>query len=245
MAKDDDRSLCFFAGPSRPIDIASSRGDWYPPASTGDLRRALSRGYRQIVLADTLFLDAVPTHGEIRDVMRKGATVYGCSSAGALRAIELRSEGMLGRGWVYRLYRHKLLNDDGELACVLDDNYSAMCPSLLDIRYALGAFVAMGQCASRTASAFSEIKSVYFMRRTLEVVAAVLRKYLGENAQAVVERLEKKENLLKSLDLTRLAQALSSPARKESVPKAELSAIMHGLRLDWPQPRNLGAPWPP
>ena len=53
-----------FAGPSRPATIGTVETDWAPPASAGELRAAARDGFRTLVLADTLFLDAPPSHRE-------------------------------------------------------------------------------------------------------------------------------------------------------------------------------------
>jgi len=76
--------MAIFAGPSRSPDLILGTAQVFPPARAGDLSDAVDSGFGHIVLSDTLFLDAPPNHREIMEVMRRGATMYGCSSAGAL-----------------------------------------------------------------------------------------------------------------------------------------------------------------
>jgi hypothetical protein len=183
------------------------------------------------VLADTLFLDAPPPHSEIRRVLDNGIKVFGCASAGALRAIELERHGMRGIGWIYHLFRMKLLNDDGELASVLDADFRVTAPPLVQIRYCLGHLVAAGWPPASAGAAFREIRSLYFMRRTAEAVAAVINAHCPESVSP--QLLSTPDKHIKAIDLMmclrRVGLALPSPA---GAPTIDLRALKAAVALE-------------
>jgi hypothetical protein len=178
-----------FVGPSKDPDVDFGVVHAFPPAAAGTLIRAADEGFTHLVLSDTLFFDAPPTHQEILAVLARGVNVFGCCSAGALRAIELAGHGMAGCGIVHGLYQAGHLIDDAEVACVLDDQYRAVTPTLLDVRYYLGYALASGFPLAAVTAAFNSIRSVYFMKRDYDTVHRLL-----------VEHLSGEERLLKRVD---------------------------------------------
>jgi hypothetical protein len=193
--------MAIFAGPSRSPSLDPGGARIFPPARSGDIGAAAGNGFSHIVLADTLFLDVPPNHREIMAVIGSGATVFGCGSAGALRAIELGGEGMLGRGVIHELYQTRRLLDDSELACVIGDNYLAITPPLIDIRYYLGYRLALGDPLQRVARAFDALNSIYYMRRDYGVVCRVIAEQLGADNRRICRSIEDPAFRLKSIDL--------------------------------------------
>lgn len=230
-AHDSLDAMAIFAGPSRSPDLILGTAQVFPPARAGDLSDAVDSGFGHIVLSDTLFLDAPPNHREIMEVMRRGATMYGCSSAGALRAIELTSYGMIGHGIVHEIYRDRRLSDDGELACVVDDSYQAVTPSLLEIRYYLGYLSASGLSAEAVARTFGALSSVYYMNRNYDVVRRAIAEHLCSSGLRVARGIEDPAFRIKSIDLENcLADialsigAHSAPFRRTEINAAWLNA---------------------
>src|SRR5262249_38218406 len=88
-----------FAGPSLPRReiLRLFPADLRPPAARGDVWRAMLDSPRVIVLIDGVF-ESQPSvwHREILEALAAGITVFGASSMGALRAVELASDGMIG-----------------------------------------------------------------------------------------------------------------------------------------------------
>jgi hypothetical protein len=193
--------MAIFAGPSRSPHLVLGTAQCFPPARAGDLSDAADRGFSRIVLADTLFLDAPPNHHEIIAVMRRGITMHGCSSAGALRAVELMNYGMIGHGVVYDLYKARRLLDDGELACVLDDGHRAVTPSLLEIRYYLGHLLALGYSPQAVARTFGALSSVYYMKRDYDAVRDVVAEHLCRDGSLPPKNIEDSAFRIKSIDL--------------------------------------------
>ena len=217
-----------FAGPSRPATMDGVT--CLPPASAGDLLRVADAGARTIVLADTLFMDAPPPHSEIRLVLNRGVKIFGCASAGALRAIEMHQYGMRGVGWIYHLYRLRLLTDDGELASVLDSDYRAVTPPLVQIRYYLGQMVTSGWPLFRAAEVFSQIRSIYFMRRTPEAVAALINDC--SSASVTPDSLLAPDKHIKSIDLLMCLSRLGAfRYSRVGKPKIDLSWLKVAVTL--------------
>ena len=53
-------------------------------------------------------------------VINKNFKVYGASSIGALRAVELEKFGMKGIGKIFELFKKNLINSDDEIAVTFD-----------------------------------------------------------------------------------------------------------------------------
>src|SRR5215203_3619534 len=87
-----------FSGPSLPKSLVQSVPglEWHPPVRQGDLYRAALSRPAVIGVVDGYF-ETTPTvwHKEILWAMGKGTHVYGASSIGALRAVELAPFGMI------------------------------------------------------------------------------------------------------------------------------------------------------
>jgi hypothetical protein len=226
-----------FAGPSRLANLPIPEIDWAPPARAGDLRAAAQKGFRTLVLADTLFWDAPPSHREILDVIGSGIEVVGCASAGALRAVELESQGMIGAGIVFELYRDGHLTDDAEIACVLDADYRAIAPSLLDVRVILGRLaIAMGDARGPRA-AFGAIAELNFLRRYRAALGRIAAVSLDAASWRLFDVwLDEPLCAFKARDLDHVARALVSserigPALVEPLPAAQRAWLASGLRL--------------
>ncbi len=108
-----------FVGPSLPDarGIASSDIEIRPPASQGDVMRAVGDGATAIGLIDGLFEFVAPVwHKELLFALSRDIAVLGAASMGALRAAECLPYGMGGVGQIYDDYRCGRRVDDGDVA---------------------------------------------------------------------------------------------------------------------------------
>lgn len=114
-------SVVVFLGPTLEHHVAQQilPATYLPPVSLGDVYTAARRRPWAIAIVDGYF-DRVPAvwHKEILWAMARGVHVYGASSMGALRAVELEAFGMVGVGRVFEAYRDGTLEDDDEVALV-------------------------------------------------------------------------------------------------------------------------------
>ena len=134
--------IAVFLGPSLDIDTARSilpDAVYLPPASRGDIEKAVSNGFEIICLIDGVFFEQCSVgHREILGALRQGVKVFGASSMGALRASEMQSFGMVGIGEVYSLYGKKILESDDEVAIVCDPfSNRPLSEALVNIRATL------------------------------------------------------------------------------------------------------------
>lgn len=131
--------LIVFLGPSLGVKAAREivRADFWPPARQGDVFRALVKRPRAIALIDGVFEGAPSVwHHELRAAIAAGVTVFGASSMGALRAVELRDEGMIGIGKIFEGYAGGSLTDDGDVALLHADKshgFKAMTLPLVNV----------------------------------------------------------------------------------------------------------------
>ncbi len=161
-----------FVGPSCARELVGQylSADFFPPASRGDLASAVRRGYDGFVLIDGYMVTRYsPSPQEVFDVLATGAPVFGASSVGALRAVELRAFGMVGVGWVYRGYLSGRLDRDDDLVSTIDPDQGdrAMSIPLVRIRYAVAMLQAKGRVSQRAgAQLIDALGADYFPRRS-------------------------------------------------------------------------------
>jgi hypothetical protein len=166
-----------FAGTSISFDEARDilDVDYLPPVRRGDIGR-LAR-YDIIGIIDGIFFDrAAVGHREILGLLKKGITVIGGCSMGALRASELDRYGMIGVGEIYGWYRDGVLEDDDEVAVATNpDTFEPVSAPLVNIRQTFAAAAGAGlidETACRT------------LTETARSVHYSLRSYLGVVRQA-------------------------------------------------------------
>lgn len=159
-----------FIGPSISLEKARKilDADYKPPAKKGDLLSLLFEDTTIIGLIDGYFLqDYPPTPIEVYNLLRKkNVKVFGASSLGALRAVELNKFGMIGIGKIYHLYQKKILNSDDEVAVTFTDYSNFKSEALIDIRYNLYLAHKRGYIDNKTRKTILRIsKNTYFPYR--------------------------------------------------------------------------------
>jgi hypothetical protein len=130
-----------FLGPSLSTEKAKKilEADYRKPAKKGDLLQLVFKETNIVGLIDGFFLqDYPPTPIEVYNLLRKkGTKVYGSSSLGALRAVELSKYGMIGVGKIFNLFRNGIIDSDDEVAVTFTDYSNFKSEALIDIRYNL------------------------------------------------------------------------------------------------------------
>lgn len=113
--------------------------DYRKPAKKGDILQLVFKETSIVGLIDGFFLqDYPPTPIEVYNLLKKkGTTVYGSSSLGALRAVELSKFGMIGVGKIFNLFRKGIIDSDDEVAVTFTDYSNFKSEALIDIRYNL------------------------------------------------------------------------------------------------------------
>ena len=130
-----------FIGPTLSIDKAKEilDADYRPPAKKGDLLKLIPTAVKFVGLVDGYFLqDYPPTPIEVYNLLRKkGILVFGSSSLGALRAVELKRFGMMGIGKIFNLFLKGIIDSDDEVAVTFTGYREYQSDALIDIRYNL------------------------------------------------------------------------------------------------------------
>jgi len=170
--------IIVFLGPSLDRESAGKilAADYLPPAKRGDILEAVKTGADIIGLIDGVFhQDCAVAHREILTAVKKGVTVVGASSMGALRAAEMDTLGMTGIGKIYTMYKEGTLISDDEVALVFDpvSGYSLSEP-LINIRCTLKKAEAAGIISPAVhAALLAAARSVFYPQRTYPKIAAV------------------------------------------------------------------------
>ena len=130
-----------FIGPTLSIDKAKEilDADYRPPAKKGDLLQLIPTAVKFVGLVDGYFLqDYPPTPIEVYNILRKkDVMVFGSSSLGALRAVELKRFGMIGIGKIFNLFLKGIIDSDDEVAVTFTEYTGYKSDALIDIRYNL------------------------------------------------------------------------------------------------------------
>ncbi|MEO8504417.1 MAG: TfuA-like protein [Acidobacteriota bacterium] len=211
-------AVVVFAGPSlHGVDAAGrpllERCAVWAPAGRGDILRALSTQPRALVLIDGYF-HRVPavTHQELLYALDAGVPVFGASSMGALRAVELERFGMTGVGRIFAAYRDGLVDGDDEVALLhapAEYGYAPIGVALVEVRFALEGI--QPEVANELSTPFLRaLKTLGFSERTQERVARLARKHLGEALAARLFVALEASSVKREDGLAAVAEALAS-----------------------------------
>jgi hypothetical protein len=165
--------LVIFAGPSLGIPDPGIVGriDIRPPAACGDIARAAAERPRAIGLIDGLF-ETVPSvwYKEIIFALGQGIAVFGASSMGALRAVELAPFGMIGIGEVFQAFLNGNIEDDDDVAVLhgpAELGFVTVSEAMVNVRATLRAAAASGTVRTEEALTLSiAAKSLFYKERT-------------------------------------------------------------------------------
>lgn len=136
--------LVIFGGPSLPATEISRllpEAIVKPPAAMGDVYRSLAGRPKAIGIIDGYFERVpAPWHKELLWAMEQGVQLFGASSMGALRAVELLPFGMIGVGTVFEWFRDGVLEDDDEVAVAHlgpEDDFRPTTDAMVNVRATL------------------------------------------------------------------------------------------------------------
>lgn len=212
-----------FTGPSLRPDEARTLTDAtiLPPIRRGDLDSIAALKPEAIGIIDGEFYQSLAVSPkEILPLLEAGVKVYGSSSIGALRAVELSKFGMIGVGRVFRLFRAGFLDADDEVAVAYDPStYQVTSEPLVNTRYMLRA-AAQKRILNHADAAeiVSKMKAAYFPERTRGLLFSVARARIGDERSRTLRRFAETEpHDIKRQDARMLIRAMSrvKAARRE------------------------------
>jgi hypothetical protein len=236
--------VTLFVGPTGhgvPRSVLSQGGVVLrPPVGRGDIDRLVAdrRSPGVIVICDGVF-QAAPavSHAEIGGALDGGWQVWGVSSIGAIRAFEMRDQGMRGFGNVYSLFQRleDFTDDEMTLLHFPEEPWFPASEPLVNLRYALEQCGAeLGIDAPAQQRVLAALGELWFGDRTEATMRATLID-LGRATPAKSDALMAwlRANRIKTIDLVSLlaarpwkelpASAVQSRARRSkasSTPRA-------------------------
>ena len=167
-------TLHVLVGPSLATDSVKAiapRAVIHPPAKYGSIYKLIETSCNQILLIDGLFYySASVWHREIIAALNSGIEVFGCSSMGALRAVELSLYGMIGMGRVFDYYRLGVTDGDDEVAVLHgpeSQGYQSLTVPLITLRWNLDLLKNKGILSGTVVKAIlSRVKEIPFHQRS-------------------------------------------------------------------------------
>lgn len=212
---------CIFVGPSlHGVTARPSEIDFLPPATQGDLIRAVARGARRIGLIDGYFGTCASVwHKEILYALSIGCQVWGASSMGALRAAECQGFGMRPVGAIAWQFASGELEDDAEVALVhapAEADYIPFTEALVDARPTIGAMLASGAIdRSECSNLINAARFLHFAERTVEAIAKLAADTPGR--QRELEMLYEAHRVrAKQIDALRLVGEMRAEPREHA-----------------------------
>lgn len=133
-----------FLGPSLPRAEAATilDADYRPPIKRGDLDD-LTSGHVVAIIDGVFDQTLAVSPSEVRAAVRRRVHVLGCSSIGALRAVEV--PGVVGVGRVFDLFRTGAIDRDDEVALTFDpDTLRPLSQPLVNVRHAVAQLQSAG-----------------------------------------------------------------------------------------------------
>ncbi|MEM7394218.1 MAG: TfuA-like protein, partial [Verrucomicrobiota bacterium] len=130
------------AGTKAPADDSEV---WVEPAEQGDMVAAVMDGFETLLIIDGYFYTRFPcTTFEVMLALEQGINVFGSSSMGALRAVELDRFGMIGVGFVFDYLKARPIKPYHVVAQTYDDLDRPISTPLIEILFFLRSAVEEG-----------------------------------------------------------------------------------------------------
>lgn len=134
-------SIVIYTGLSLSFEDARKMFDaeYLPPVKRGDIYSLLEKrdDVEIIGIIDGVFHQSpAVAHKEILEALKRGITVVGGSSMGALRACELYPYGMVGVGNIFEDYKNGVIESDDDVAVSLNpETYEQISESWINMKY--------------------------------------------------------------------------------------------------------------
>jgi hypothetical protein len=207
--------VTLFAGPSAhglPLELLLVDGvRLAPPVRRGDVDRLVGSAAAPgvAIVCDGIFLtEPAVSHAELCRALDAGWQVWGVSSIGAIRAHEMRHEGMRGFGWVFSMFERLDDFTDDEM-CLLhfpEPPHFPVSEALVNVRYALETRKReLGIADGAAELLVSALQALWFGDRTEEVIRRLAIDVAHMEPAAIKTLLDwLPSNRIKSIDLAQL-----------------------------------------
>ncbi len=181
-----------YLGPSLPRDEAAAiiDADIRPPVRRGDLP-SLSADVGLVGIIDGVFMsESAVGHREIVSLIKRGTKVVGGGSMGALRAAELKEQGMIGVGRVFEMYAAGEIVGDDEVALTFNpETLEPLSEPFVNLRLNLDAAKNEGILTNEQMEIVLEsLKKVYYPRRNIGAMLTSVQEIAGKAASERMKR---------------------------------------------------------
>lgn len=169
-----------------------------PPIQRGDIWNDIKDRVQVIAIIDGKFHQNLPVSiNEIMDGLRCGIAIYGSSSMGALRAAELRTQGMIGHGKIFEFIRDNPYFRDDYLGQVFEEKRERLQKKsrpYIDFYFNVEAMVSSSQISRRTGDALNTLyRNLPYPNRNWENLEQEIKKdYQGNRGMPAVLRSAEK-----------------------------------------------------
>ncbi|KXZ71491.1 TfuA-like protein [Acinetobacter venetianus] len=159
--------------------------NYLPPVKRDDITKLLDSGFIGDVLIVDGYFHSQPSvsHSEIVNAIQAGCNVWGVSSMGAIRAYEMKENGMKGFGYVYNCFIHydDFTDDEVALMHLPVPPYNPVSEPLVNIRYFLDSLVKNKYIDQKICSSIIEkFKCMYFGDRYLSDMFKMLSDHVPQ-----------------------------------------------------------------
>ena len=188
-----------FIGPTLSVEQAQSHLDavYLPPVKYGDVYRITQLYQPQVIGIIDGYFNQVPAvwHKEILWAISQGASVFGAASMGALRAVELGPQGMIGLGKIFEAYKKSVLppyvdeifEDDDEVAVTHapgELGYKALSEAMVNIRFTLAKAQQQQVIDLQSRNTLISIaKALFYPQRSFQLILDLARQEGMSNSQ--------------------------------------------------------------
>ena len=154
----------------------------YGAALKSSILQLRGQNVKRIILIDGLFCSSRAVwQRELKLALDHGVQIYGASSMGALRAVELKQYGMIGYGWIFEKYLSGEIVGDDEVCLqygFVDGKLIKYTYSLVEIRWMFHQNMdSIDPFISRRIIA--QLSLVSYLERTHELIQHTFDFYLG------------------------------------------------------------------
>ncbi len=178
-------STVIFLGPSLPLAEARAilpDALYLPPVRRGSLAQFQQNPPAVIGIIDGSFFQTLSLSPmEIIPFLDQGVRIFGSSSMGAMRAVELRFEGMTGIGQIYERFASGEFSADDDVAITFhSETLRPLSEPLANLHIALLQAEAAGQISLRERRRITALlRGIYFPNRTLPALFLTAARVLG------------------------------------------------------------------
>lgn len=206
------------------------------PIARDNLLRDIDLGYQVVGIIDGLFYQALAvTAGEIMDAIRCGLKVYGSSSMGAMRAVELEPFGMIGCGKIVELIKETpIFRDDYLGQSISTEEFGPKSVSWVDLHFELKRQIAAGKIKESDAKTLLTLYSeIHFARRNGEELKLALATLGADHTwNPRMDKLFQELKSQKHLDAIDLLQQIRQELAQTRTLNAQLWALQARSRTD-------------